>query len=155
MRDKASHNMPDVVQDTNEDALCCQWFSVQHLQLEGFSAGWSPTSIWSSAAASGLLHRHCSLHVQLVMGLWPKRQTWERKQRREQGIHTFQLAYSQIAPSHVISIKTQLNDTFRRPFWQVTLKRNIPPETGVGNILCCSCKDLLCIMTNAVYKEID
>lgn len=42
MRDKASHNMPDVVQDINEDALCCQWFTVQHLQLEHFSAGWSP-----------------------------------------------------------------------------------------------------------------
>lgn len=81
MRDKASHNMPNAVEDTNEDAVCCQWFTVQHLQLERFSAGWTPTSIWSSAAANGLLHMHWSLHMQFIKGLWPKRHSWEGKQR--------------------------------------------------------------------------
>lgn len=146
--------MPNIIQDTSEDGLCCQWFTVQHLQIQHYSVGWTPTSIWSSTAANRLLHIHWSLHMQFIMGLWPKRHAWERKQRREEGIHTFQLAYSKISQKHVISIKTLLNVTFRRLFWQVTYKRNISPERSVANIPCYSCKDHLCILANAICKEI-
>lgn len=89
-----------------------------------------------------------------LRGCGPKDIHEKENRRREEGKHTFQLAFSKIAQRHVISIKTQLNVTFRRPFWKVTYKRNIPPERGAGNILRYGCKDHLCIMTNAVCKEI-
>ena len=102
--------MPGIVQDKNEDGLCCQQFTVQHFNLKITLLDGPPPPHRSLKQP---ISSFKSMGLCICSSLWGHGlKTYIRKnteKKTERNKYTFQLLYSKTSHRYALSIKTQLN----------------------------------------------